>query len=105
MPTPRRITDELLDLARDLIAAGVTTREAVAALECVDSTLRRYGLRDDPELTRQRRAEHARSLNKRWTPDLIVAAINAWGGAARRSACGQRLEPGDGATAGQGGPS
>jgi hypothetical protein len=78
MPTPRRITDELLDPARDLIAAGVTIREAASALECVDSTLGRYGLRDDPELTRQRRAEHARSVNKRWTRDLIVAAINAW---------------------------
>jgi hypothetical protein len=78
MPTPRRITDALLDLAGDLIAAGVTIREAAAALECVASTLRRYGLRDDPELTRQQRAEHARSLTKRWTPDLIMPAINAW---------------------------
>ena len=78
MPTPRRITDELLDIARDLIAAGVTMRQAAAALECASDTLRHYGLRDDPERTRQRRAEHARSLNKRWTPDLIVASIDAW---------------------------
>ncbi len=75
---PRRITDEMLDLARDLIAAGVTMREAAAALECTSATLRNYGLRDDPERTRQRCAEHARGLNKRWTPDLIVAAIADW---------------------------
>jgi hypothetical protein len=78
MPPPRRITDEMLDVARDLIAAGVTMREAAAALECASATLRNYGLRDDPERTRQRRAEFARSLNKRWDRDRIVAAINAW---------------------------
>jgi len=78
MPFERRITDEMVDIARALTAAGASLREAAAALECVDGTLRRYGLRDDPELTRQRRAELARSLNKRWTPDLIIAAINAW---------------------------
>jgi hypothetical protein len=36
--SPRKITDEMLDVARDLIAAGVAMREAAAALECVDST-------------------------------------------------------------------
>jgi hypothetical protein len=79
MPPSRRITDDMLDLARELIAAaGVTMREAAAALECASATLRKYGLRDDAERTRQRCAEFARNLNKRWTPDLIVAAIDAW---------------------------
>jgi hypothetical protein len=78
MAPPRKITDEMLDLARDLIAAGESMREAAAALECATNTLRHYGVRADPELTRQRYAEFAGSLRKRWTRLLIVQAITSW---------------------------
>jgi hypothetical protein len=78
MAFSRRITDEMLDVARDLIAAGRTMREAAAALECAGDTLRRYGLRPDPEVVSRQRAEFARRLNKRWDHGLILAAIDAW---------------------------
>ena len=78
MPQPERITDDMLGAARAMVAAGVAMGNVAAALECSDGTLRRYGLRPDPEVVRRQRAEWARRLNKRWDHGLILAAIDAW---------------------------
>jgi len=72
------MTDDLLEIARTLIDAGQSMRAAAAAIELTDDTLRRYGLRADPEHTRQRWADQARGLRKRWDHGRILAAIDAW---------------------------
>jgi len=78
MPARRKLTDEMLELAGTLLAAGESLRTAAAALELTESTLWYHGLRRDPEHTRQQRAEFARGLRKRWSRDRILAAVAAW---------------------------
>jgi hypothetical protein len=71
-------TRPALPVARDLIAAGLTQKDAAAAVGLSPQTLAAHGVRPDDATIRARLVEHARGLNKVWDRESILAAINAW---------------------------